>query len=355
MNAAALMSALARPRIVAIALLALANLIVLVAVTWPMLAAASSSGARSRVGQEAHDAIVPALENARRVYTPLLDAEAALAQLRADVTGRAGSVADMVSTLRAALDASGLEVDRINYQTQPREQLGLLQVQVELPVRGQYRQLRRFLSELIGAPLFAVIERVGAATPTRNDASGDLNMSVTLSAFTAMPGQPASPAPDAGGNDAASTPSVRTGDPARVARDLGERLRKLPPPPPAIAGLRLADLQREPEPGGAAQRNLFAFAGAFAPRPPVRESVADSAPSVAPDYTPEPVMPWDLLGITRTLDGPRATLSNGTDVLLAREGEVLPDGLRVVRIDLEFVVIDAGNSRTRLRLGKERE
>lgn len=346
-----------RPWWLLLALILAANVVVAAMLTAPLAAAASSSGVLALAVQEAEGAVMPALDGARRTYGPLLEAEAALEILRDDVASRSGSIGDVVSTLRAAIDAAGLQAERVNYASQPLPGLGLLQVQVELPVRGEYAQLRRFLRELLSGPMFAVVERVGATTPSRDARTTDLSMTLTLSAFTAAP-PVAQEAPEVSAEPQPAAPRA-PGDAMRLARALGEQVRKLPPPPGAVGELHLVELARELEPGGPVQRNLFAFAGAFSPRAlaaaAAAEAAAEEEERVPFDLAPEPVMPWNLLGITRTLDGPLATLSNGPTVLLAREGEVLPDGLRVVRIDLEFVVIDAGNERTRLRLGKEKD
>jgi hypothetical protein len=82
------------------------------------------------------------------------------------------------------------------------------------------------------------------------------------------------------------------------------------------------------------------------------ELAEEEVPEPEPEGPPKPVMPYSLLGITRTDDGLLATLASEEEIHLVRRDDLLPDGLRVVRIEEELVVLEAGDRRTRLRLGK---
>ena len=68
------------------------------------------------------------------------------------------------------------------------------------------------------------------------------------------------------------------------------------------------------------------------------------------NFTPEPVMPYDLIGVARTRDGLRATLVDGDLVLVVSEGQILPDGYRVAAVELMSVTLEAGDERTMIPL-----
>lgn len=338
-------------------LLAAANLAVAVALTLPEWREASASGAAVRVNQQAQEVIEPALDRARRVYGRVRDAETEIAELRRRVASRSGSVSEVVSTLRAAVDASGLRAERISYQAQPMPALGLSQLQVTLPVRGSYAQLRTFLDDLLAGPVFAVVERIGASTPGSADPSGQLLLNVVLSAF--VDGELANPASvtDESVPSVPTLPPVTAGtDPVALAQTLREQLTDLPEIP-LDAGVFDVRLERFDErPAGAAEqrRNLFAFASL--PAPPRDEEAArerrERRRAAAP---PEPVNPYDLLGVIRTDHGLIATIADDTHVYNVGEDEMLPAGYRVTKVGMVDVWLEVGGRELRLSLRKARD
>ena len=331
------------PQLLGVVLLLLANLAIFLGFTWPRWSSIVAVDTASREGVAAHAALGPALERARGVYGGVLEAESGVTDLRGRIGG--GAVSEVVSTLRSAVDAAGLGAARVGYAVQRVPELGLMQLQIDLPLRGSYRQLRRFLDELLAGPMFVVLERIGASTPSLNDPTGQLLMSTTASVFVR----------DADGSveiSAAAEPPSTTTDPLVLAGLLAERLRRLPAMQllPHELELRLQQLDAPPPAETRTRRNLFAFpTPATAAGPSPEQSLA----TLAEQFTPEPVTPYQLIGVTRTRVGLLATLSDGDSVLLVSRGEVLPDGYRVANIDLTSVDLEAGNESTRLSLRRE--
>lgn len=338
------------PALLGLSVVLVLNAAVALLVTLPLWRAAAAEGAVERTALQATRTLEPALEAARDDYGRILEAERDLVALRAHIAGRSGSVSEVVSTLRAAIDGSGLRADRTNYQPGEVEELGLERLRVDLPVRGSYAQLRAFLDRLLSGPIFAIVERIGATSPSTSDTSGGLQMNLTLSVFLADEDVPAPFAfPDP---VAATSPERLTGvDPVVVAEQLRARLTRLPAIPleDEAFALRLVRLDAPSPESGPSRRNLFDFA--YVPPPPRPERENRPPREVAPP--PEPVMPYDLLGVIRTWDGLMATLSDDRDVYNVVEGDRLPTGMRVTKITLVDVTLQSGRRETVLSLRKE--
>ncbi len=249
-----------------------------------------------------------------------------------------------MSTLRSAVDAAGLGAARVGYAVQPVPELGLMQLQIDLPLRGSYRQLRRFLDEILSGPMFVVLERIGASTPSLNDPTGQLVLSTTASVFVRAADDSVEPSP-------VSRSPIETVEPLALASSLAERLRGLPPMPLTAEelDLRLAQLDAPLSAETATRRNLFAFPTPAAAAPDPEVTLA----ALGDQFTPEPVIPYQLIGVTRTRDGLLATLSTDDQVLVVRRGETLPDGYRVAHVDLVSVELEAGSETTRLSLRRD--
>lgn len=347
-----------RPWLAGLALLAAINLVAALFITLPRWREARASGAAVRVNQQAQEVIDPALQRARRVYGRVRDAEQELAQLRQRVASRSGSVSEVVATLRTAVDASGLRAERVSYEPRPVPELGLTQLQIALPVRGQYAQLRTFLDTLLSGPIFAVVERIGVATPGSGDTSVALLMNVVLSAFVqgeiAVP-----PGRSIGAGELAAPPAlpVTAGtDPVLLAQTLRQRLTALPeiPIPAESFDLRLGRLETPFQGGPASGRNLFAF-GYVPPPPEPLSTAADRERARRRAESPEPVNPYDLLGVIRTPEGLLATIADARRVYNVGEGERLPAGYRVVEVGMVDVLLEVGGREVRLSLRKDRD
>lgn len=324
----------------------LAVYFVLTRPAWRDSAAASSATA---VNQQVTGTITPQLERARRVYGRIASAEESLAELRARVGTTSGTAADVVSSLRAALDAAGLRAERVTYAPQPVAELGLTQLQVNLPVRGDYGALRAFLDALLDGPMFVVLERISASAPSQGDPTGQLLLGITASAFIASDDLPAPGAEPGEPDEAVSTGGAAGGDPVAEVNRLADRLRGLPqiPLPDEDFQVGLARLDAEREPATRSRRDLFSFA---AERAPQRARELAAAEPVQDDFVPLPVLPYDLIGVNRTDAGLLATLVDGDLVLVVREGDILPDGYRVLEIKRMSVLLESGLTRSELSL-----
>ena len=339
-----------RLRALGLALVALANVGVFWLLTLPAWNSSAAVGSAAQVSEQAHAALEPQLRRARRVYGRIVTAEDRLAELRRRVGETSGSVADVVSTLRAAVDAAGIRAERVTYETRPVTELGITQLQINLPVRGDYRDLRRFLDELLDGPMFLVLERVSASSASQGDVTGDLQLGLAASVFLDVSGDGSQ---DAGGDAAgAGEPAAASsrpvaGDPVRQVEQLAGRLRALPPVPlpDEDFDLRLARLDGETPLPAVSSRDLFSF---VLPRAPTADALARQA--AADNFVPPPVLPYDLIGVNRTIEGLLATLVDGDLVLVVREGELLPDGYRVVAIGTMHVTLEAGDVTTRISL-----
>lgn len=342
-----------RPQLLALLLLLAANITVLLVVTLPAYDRAAAAGSASRAGQQATETLEPVLQRARLAYGKVLDAEAGLADLRARVGASSGSVSEVVATLRAAIDAAGVSAGRIGYQPQPLEELGLVQLQVDIPVRGRYREIREFLGGLIQGPAFLVVERIGVSTPSETDLARTLVVQLGASVFidpgAADPDAPAAPG-QVSSTSLASAAATSAPDAVALAESLRQRLASLPPIPLPAGDFELHSerLDRPLPSASATSRNLFAFA-----RDERAVAATVSEPEPVDDFVPEPVMPYQLLGITRTTDGLLATLSDGDHVHVLGEGELLPDGYRIIAIDLVATELQAGDRVVRLSLRKQ--
>lgn len=327
-----------------IALVIVANIAVFLLLTLPAWNSSAALGSAVLVSEQAHAALEPQLQRARRVYGRIATAEDDLAELRRRVGERSGSVADVVSTLRAAVDAAGIRAERVTYETQHVVELGITQLQINLPVRGDYRDLRRFLDELLDGPMFVVLERVSAASPSSSDVTGELQLGLAASVFL-----DSAPAPQATESDGAAEGAamLAVDDPVRQADELAARLRALPAVPLAAEKfeLRLELLDIEMPTPAASSRDLFSF---VMPRP---RPVTDFERQAAEDnFVPPPVMPYDLIGVNRTSEGLSATLVDGDLVLVVREGQILPDGYRVAAIGPMQVTLESGDVITTISL-----
>ncbi len=331
-----------RPQLLGIIVVLAVNLALFLGATWPRWSSITAVDTASRDGVAAQAALGPALERARRVYGRVLDAESGVAELRERIGG--GAVSEVVSTLRSAVDAAGLGAARVGYAVQPVPELGLMQLQIDLPLRGSYRQLRRFLDEILSGPMFVVLERIGASTPSLNDPTGQLVLSTTASVFVRAADDSVEPSP-------VSRSPIETVEPLALASSLAERLRGLPPMPLTAEelDLRLAQLDAPLSAETATRRNLFAFPTPAAAAPDPEVTLA----ALGDQFTPEPVIPYQLIGVTRTRDGLLATLSTDDQVLVVRRGETLPDGYRVAHVDLVSVELEAGSETTRLSLRRD--
>jgi len=382
---------LLRGWMVPLLLLAAGNVVVAGLWTWPAWSSRAGFGGRDDALARASELIEPRLERARATYGRVAEAGDELARLRRRMLAP-GSAAPVRAVQAAATDA-GLAVEQTRFQPAALEELGLVELGMTVPVRGSYAAVRRLVEGLDATSEFLVIRGVtlAAADAPGSGAGGQgLRVDLTMSAFLAQEGAAGSPGARAGaerarrsgapaflrsppgprGTGETAPRGSRTGetaprrsrtgettgptgsaaeiDPVERARELVDRLDRLPPLPLGPGAFRVAARRPErpasppPEPG----RNLFAY-DTPAPEP---AAGAPPEPEPEPDLVEEPPPPVRLVGIV-TVDGRRqASLTDGTDIFVGGVGTLLPNGYRIVDIGNEHVDVDAGERRIHLVL-----
>jgi hypothetical protein len=149
---------------------------------------------------------------------------------------------------------------------------------------------------------------------------------------------------------AAATPPRRTG-PARAGAARGEL-------DPEELKVRLEALQAKPPDLGEGARNPFRFQPPPAPPPPkaVPPPVTPSGPITPPGPPPPPPVPPIPLRFMGTVEKPGLTLAALTDCkgfsYAAREGELIDGRYRLVKIQVESVVLEYSNGTGRTTVRK---
>lgn len=353
----------------AIGTVLLANAVVFAAVTRPAWAEVAERTGRTERLQQAVQTLEPALERARRQYGAVLEAEGDLEELRDHIGRSSRSVAQLVGEVQQVVESAGMTADRISYQTTVIEDLGMVQLQASLPVRGSYESVRQLVEGITRSQSFLVLERIGVASPDRVRGGSRLEIGVLVSGFLlpealssisgevevdlragASEGSAAavSEAANAGGGADRQQRPVAVDTVVATAEALRRELERLPPVPlgPEELDIDTERLRREANAAGPAERNLFAFAGALArpqrPRPEPAE-VAEAVP-------PEPALPVRLVGII-LLDGRRyASLADGDRIFVAAAGSGLDNGVQVLDVGTDFAEVMHAGRQTRLRL-----
>jgi len=254
-----------------------------------------------------------------------------------------------------------------SFQFAAVEELGVVQVVVDLPLVGSYHAARAFFDELGALPVFLVIDGVGlqvvggGVTPVPSGARGavdsvrvDLALSVflddpELSAAAPGAGAAAAVAPRrsarASADEARLLAAASGDDPEELVDALVARLESFPPltvDPDALV-LHLAWLDR-PTVTTDPQRNLFSVVLPPAPPPNVGEE-----PEVFVE--PEPLLPVQLLGVARVEGRWHASLLTDSDGLFVAEaGDSLPNGVEVIEVGADYVDVMYADERTRLSL-----
>ena len=341
-------------------LVLLTNLVVYTVWTRPHWLAVARETSALRLSAELEQVLLPALERARLSYGRIIAAEADLAGLRNRVFESSGSVTDTRTLVLGAVRASGLSPGRTSYQTAEVEELGLLQLRADLPVRGSYAGLRRLVHTLESSPSFVSIDRVAVAVPPDDDGAG-LQVQLSVSGFAAEgPVDPDGASETAEGSWVAETPESNTGSgllsQLSKVRSLRRRLDGLAPVPVDPGALQVAveRLDGRQVVSSRTARNLFDFGGR------TMVSGDDSVPEFlegldAPNLPPTFELPIDLIGIINIAGTFFASLDDGDDVHVVTVGDLLPNGIRVLRVGRTRAVLDIGNQEVTLGLGKRRQ
>ena len=342
-----------------IALLA-ANLIVFVAYTSPRWR--SQRGIAGVVGgvQSARQRLEPRLQQARDTYGRVITAQRDLDVFYQDLI-TVGGASELMGMITDAAANAGILLDDASFQFVPVQELGIVQVGINVPVVGDYESVRVLLDELVELPVFLVVDGAGLSSILGNTAGGfddKLRVELALSVFMEDAELAASGAQPTGafagsqlrGNvtlqdiQAAQRSDFEAdADPEDLADALVARLTALPPLPVDAEALvlRLDKLERtrliaDPT------RNLFAI---VEPPPPplVFEPQAEMV-------DPEPFLPVRLLGTMRVDGRWHASLADGDDLFVATTGDSLPNGVQVVEVGADYAEVRFGDDITRLIL-----
>ena len=171
---------------------------------------------------------------------------------------------------------------------------------------------------------------------------------VALVAYQMWPEQPAAPAIPASNRQAAN----RRAGGARGTAGRGEI-------DPAELKVRLDALQAKPPDFGEHERNPFRFKPPPAPPPPKPVVAAPIGPIGPPQPPPPPPIPPIPLKFMGTVEKPGLTLAALTDCkgfsYAAREGETVDGRYRLVKIQLESVILEYSNGTGRTTVRKSGE
>jgi hypothetical protein len=168
---------------------------------------------------------------------------------------------------------------------------------------------------------------------------------VALVAYQMWPEQSATPVIPASNRQAAN----RRAGAARAAAARGEI-------DPAELKVRLDALQAKPPDFGEHERNPFRFQPPPAPPPPPKSVAPPTEPSGPPLPPPPPPIPPVPLKFMGTVEKPGLTLAALTDCkgfsYAAREGEIIDGRYRLVKIQVESVILEYSNGTGRTTVRK---
>ena len=322
-----------------------------------------ASGGTAEI-DEARQRIEPSLRAARDSYGRLVRAENDLEAFRAQlVTTVAGS--DLMSMLVRAGDNTGITVDDARFQLAPVDELGVVQLGINLPVAGHYEAVRGLLDELVALPMFLVIDGIGLQIASGSGATMpggpnvgetvlvDLAISVfvddpELAAAAVDPGPAVAGAPRVTSRTAAQEArllaAAQGDDPEELVEALVARLASLPPLPvdPEDLVLRLDRLDRQIV-AAESQRDLFSVV-----LPPAPTSSAQ--PELQESLEPEPPLPVQLLGVMSVEGRWHASLRDGVDLFVVEAGDSLPSGVEILEVGTDYVDVLIDGERSRLTL-----
>jgi hypothetical protein len=188
-------------------------------------------------------------------------------------------------------------------------------------------------------------ETQGAGTRVRGWLLAVLGVAlVALVAYQMWPEQPTGPALGASNRQAGGRRTAARSGAARGGID------------PAELKVRLEALQAKPADFGEHERNPFRFKPPPAPPPPPPKPVAPIMPVGPPLPPPPPPIPPIPLKFMGTVERPGLTLAALTDCkgfsFAAREGEVIDGRYRLVKIQVESVILEYSNGTGRTTVRK---
>lgn len=311
--------------------------------------------------------LVRRMESFLDTHGDAVDVGVDLGRLVRSIDLAGSSIAAMTESIHGLVTASGLEIQRMNFSVEELPELGLRELMADVPVRGSYEELRRFVELVRIEPLFIVLEQIAIHDDTlRRGRTNELNITLALSGFvTDAGGAPtwrAIDALDQDGAEAESSAGESGGQAAatllRRLERLEQRLRDLP----QLGGgvdLPQLDLDRLAAPVGRAPsegRNPFEYRTSAAtatrperetPPPPVqRQTPKTSEPTAAGPLA----VPFKLIGLVSVGDSRMGTFLLNGEMILAREGEIVADGFRLTNVGLVGVTVEKGGRQATLQL-----
>ena len=100
---------------------------------------------------------------------------------------RQSGFAAMLPDLEELAQMAGIDRSRVQYSVDQNAQFGVYSVSINLPVRGDYAAVNRFIRALEDADTFFILDSIGL-TRSESGAAGELNLSLSLTSFFAYDG-----------------------------------------------------------------------------------------------------------------------------------------------------------------------
>jgi len=357
--------------VVLVVAVAALNVLTYAALTRPRWFDVTAQSRALEAAREARQLLEPALAEARANYGLVLQAETDLEELHTRIAASATGLSSVMENLEESLQAVGMRFERGTYATERIDELGLVLLQMAVPLSGRYSVVRELVESLAAGDGFMAIDQVGLATPDQPGSGGSLQVELQLAAFlpASAPGEAADAVLAAQAEQETprratrlATPAVSNVSPVQRAGELQAQLASLPPLP--FSGeaydVRLDDLDISRKVSEAEGRNLFDYV-----RPPAPVAQERSRPdkprgggrAQSQDARQEqtsspshPSLPLRLLGIVRVGSVRYASLTDGTELLVAAEGSSLPGGYEIVEVGIDYAEIKWGEQQVRLTL-----
>ena len=168
--------------ILPIAIAAIVNLVVYAVVIYPRTSSASALEQQAQQAAAARARAAADLRDAEAMQSGQERATRQLARFYDSVLpkGQEGARRITYRRLAALADESNLDYDRRTITTKQDRDSALEQMDVNMALEGEYRDVRRFIHKLETAPEFVVIESIGLVQAEKN---APLTLTVKLSTY----------------------------------------------------------------------------------------------------------------------------------------------------------------------------
>jgi Tfp pilus assembly protein PilO len=171
-----------RRLILLVAIAAIANLVIYAVVIYPRTSSAGALEQRAQLAAMARARAAADLRDAEAMRTGQERAAQQLARFYDSVLpkGQEGARRITYRRLAALAEESNLDYDRRTMSTKQNRESALEQMDVNMVLEGEYRDVRRFIHKLETAPEFVIIEDVGLV---QGDKNAPLTLTVKLSTY----------------------------------------------------------------------------------------------------------------------------------------------------------------------------